>query len=64
MNVDDGLKIHMNDDNSFSLEWDESDPRWKHLNGLTSKEIVAMIEKYVYEDEEKYGSLSESGESD
>ena len=57
MNADDGLKIHMNDDKSFSLEWDEADPRWKHLNGLTSKEIVAMIEKYVKEDEERYGSL-------
>ena len=43
MDADDGLKIHQNDDGTFSLEWD-----W--LNGMTSKEIVAIIEQAVMED--------------
>ena len=44
MDANDGLKIHQNDDGTFSLEWDKEDPKWNFLNGMTSKEIVAIIE--------------------
>jgi len=47
---DDSLKIHQNEDGSYSLEWDKEDPRWSFLNNLTSKEIVAIIEQAVMED--------------
>ena len=50
MNADDGLKIHQNEDGTFSLEWDKEDPKWNFLNGMTSKEIVAIIEKALMED--------------
>ena len=50
MDADDGLKVHQNDDGTFSLEWDKDDPKWNFLNGMTSKEIVAIIEKAVMED--------------
>ena len=50
MNDDDGLKVHQNEDGTFSLEWDKEDPKWSFLNGMTSKEIVAIIEKAVMED--------------
>jgi hypothetical protein len=46
----DSLKIHQNEDGSYSLEWDKEDPRWSFLNNLTSKEIVAIIEQAVMED--------------
>ena len=47
MDADDGLKVHQNDDGTFSLEWDKDDPKWSFLNGMTSKEIVAIIEEAV-----------------
>jgi hypothetical protein len=43
----DSLKIHQNEDGSYSIEWDKEDPNWKFLNGLTSKEIQVMIEEAI-----------------
>ena len=48
----DSLKVEQNEDGSFTLEWDKEDPTWNFLNGLTSKEITAIIEKAVKLDEE------------
>ena len=50
MDSDDGLKVHQNDDGTFSLEWDKDDPKWSFLNGMTSKEIVAIIEEAMKND--------------
>ena len=55
MDANDGLKVTQNEDNTFTLEWDEEDPRWSFLNGLTSKEITAIIEEAIRMDEN--GSL-------
>ena len=57
MDVDDGLKVTQNEDDTFTLEWDKEDPKWSFLNGLTSKEITAIIEQAVLMD--KNESLSE-----
>ena len=57
MDVDDGLKVTQNEDNTFTLEWDKEDPKWSFLNNLTSKEITAIIEEAVRMDEN--GPLSE-----
>ena len=46
----DSLKIHQNEDGSFSVEWDKEDPDWKFLNDLTSKEIEVMIEQAIKQD--------------
>ena len=43
----DSLKIHQNEDGSYSIEWDKEDPNWKWLNGLTSKEIQVIIEQAI-----------------
>ena len=43
----DSLKIHQNDDGSFSMEWDKQDPNWKFLNDLTTKEIQVIIEQAI-----------------
>jgi hypothetical protein len=40
---DDGLTIKENEDGSLTLEWDEKDPRWSMLNGLTQEGITAML---------------------
>lgn len=57
MDADDGLKVTQNEDNTFTLEWDKEDPKWSFLNGLTSKEITAIIEQAVLMDKDE--SLSE-----
>ena len=57
MDVDDGLKVTQNEDDTFTLEWDKEDPKWSFLNNLTSKEITAIIEEAVRMDEN--GPLSE-----
>ncbi|MEK9894541.1 MAG: hypothetical protein VW454_06235 [Pelagibacteraceae bacterium] len=43
----DSLKIDQNEDGTFTLEWDKDDPQWSFLNGLTSKEITAIIERAI-----------------
>ena len=55
--ISDSLKVEQNEDGSFTLEWDKDDPQWSFLNGLTSKEITAIIEKAITVDEN--GPLSE-----
>tara|TARA_Y100001938_G_C7998974_1_gene383633 strand:- start:746 stop:937 length:192 start_codon:yes stop_codon:yes gene_type:complete len=49
--ISDSLKVEQNEDGSFTLEWDKEDPKWNFLNGLTSKEITAIIEKAITMDE-------------
>ncbi len=39
----DSLKVHQNDDGSFSIEWDKDDPKWNWLNSMTSKEIQDIV---------------------
>ena len=46
----DSLKIHENEDGSFSIEWDREDSKWNWLNDLTSKEIVNIIEDALEKD--------------
>ena len=45
--MNDSLKIHQNEDGSFSLEWDKKDPNWAWLNGLTSKQLQVIIEQAI-----------------
>jgi len=49
--ISDSLKVSQNEDGTFTLEWDKDDPQWSFLNGLTSKEITAIIEKAITMDE-------------
>ncbi len=44
---EDSLKISQNEDGSFTMDWDQEDPNWKWLNGLTSKEIQVIIEEAI-----------------
>jgi|TARA_B000000557_G_C20490134_1_gene323476 hypothetical protein len=50
MDANDSLKVIQNEDNTFTLEWDKNDPKWSFLNGMTSKEISAIIEQAVKDD--------------
>ena len=55
---DDGLTVIENEDGSFTLEWDENDPRYSIFNGLEEKEITAMLEQGLQQ------MLKEEEESD
>jgi len=54
MSADDGLKVHQNDDGTFSLEWDKDDSKWNWMNNLTSKEIQSIMEKAIKEQLDSY----------
>ena len=43
----DSLKIHENEDGSFSMEWDREDQKWNWLNALTSAEIDTMLHEAI-----------------
>lgn len=45
--MEDTLKITENEDGSFTMYWDPQDPKWKFLNGLTSKEIQVIVEQAI-----------------
>ena len=49
----DSLKIHQNEDGSFSMEWDREDPDWKWLNDLTTKEIEVIIKEAIRYDQQE-----------
>ena len=48
----DSLKINQNKDGSFTCEWDKTDPNWKWMNDLTSKEIQVIIDQAIKYDNE------------
>jgi|TARA_A100001011_G_C14304947_1_gene842608 hypothetical protein len=43
----DSLKIHENEDGSFSMEWDREDQNWNWLNDLTTAEIETILEQAI-----------------
>ena len=45
--MEDSLKVEQNEDGTFTIEWDNDDPKWNFLNNLTIKEISTMIETLV-----------------
>ena len=49
----DSLKIHENEDGSFSMEWDREDQNWNWLNDLTSKDIESILEQAI----KNYGGI-------
>lgn len=42
-----GLNIIINEDGSYTFEWDPKDNRWSWLNGLTDDQIKTIIEETV-----------------
>ena len=43
----DSLKVHQNEDGSYTLEWDKEDPTWSWMNSLTSAEIQVIMEQAI-----------------
>lgn len=42
----DSLVVVENDDGSFTIMWDDQDPKYQYLNDLTEEEVAAMIIQY------------------
>ena len=42
-----GLTVTENDNGSFTLEWDENDPHYSILNGLSEEQITEMITQEI-----------------
>lgn len=45
--MEDSFKVNMNEDGSFTVEWDPQDQSWNWLNNMTSDEIRAMITEEI-----------------
>ena len=43
----DSLKVTVNDDNSITIEWDETDPKYSFLNDLTEKEFSQLLMQQI-----------------
>ena len=44
---EDTLKVEENEDGTLSISWDEKDPKYSFLNGLTEAEITAILEQSI-----------------
>ena len=48
--MEDSLKVKENPDGSFQLSWDDKDPRWSWLNGLTNEQVQIIIKQAIQEE--------------
>ena len=46
----DSLKITENADGTFTMDWDNDDPKWSWLNDLTGNEIQVIMEQAIKEE--------------
>ena len=45
----DGLTVDVNDDGTFTVEWDENDPRYAIFKGLSEEQVQAIIQHGLQE---------------
>lgn len=45
--IDTDLVVKENEDGSFTMEWDSTDPKWSWLNEMTSEDITKIIMEYI-----------------
>ena len=43
----DSLKVTVNDDNSITIDWDETDPKHSFLNDLTEEEFSQLLNQQI-----------------
>lgn len=59
---EDTLEVIQNEDGSLSISWDEKDPKYSFLNGLTEEQITAILEQSIQRMIEDDESLLDSDE--
>ena len=52
---DDSLTVTEKEDGTFVVEWDEKDPRYDYLNGLTEEEFNELINTALQEHIDRIG---------
>jgi len=46
----DTLSVKENPDGSFELSWDDKDPKWSFMNGLTNEQVQIIIKQAINEE--------------
>lgn len=59
---EDTLQVTENEDGTLSISWDENDPKYSFLNGLTEAEVTAILEQSIQRMIEDDESLLDSDE--
>ena len=44
---EDSLSVKENPDGSFLISWDDKDPKWSFMNGLTDKQVQIIMEQAI-----------------
>lgn len=44
---EDTLQVTENEDGTLQISWDENDPKYSFMNGLTEAQITAIIEQSI-----------------
>ena len=52
---DESLTVTEKEDGTFVVEWDEKDPRYDYLNGLTEEEFNELINTALQEHIDRIG---------
>jgi hypothetical protein len=45
--MEDSLVVNEQEDGSFTVEWDENDPKYSFLNDLTDDQVSAIIKQAI-----------------
>jgi len=45
--MEDTLKVDENEDGTFTISWDDTDPQYDFLKDLTPDQITAMLEQSI-----------------
>lgn len=46
----DSLKVKENPDGSFEISWDDKDPKWCFMNGLTNEQVQIIFKQAIEEE--------------
>jgi hypothetical protein len=46
----DSLQVKENPDGSFEISWDDKDPKWSWMNGLTNEQVQIIIKQAIEEE--------------
>jgi hypothetical protein len=46
----DSLKVKENPDGTFEISWDDKDPKWSWMNGLTNEQVQIIVKEAIKEE--------------
>jgi len=48
--MEDTLSVKENPDGSFEISWDDKDPKWAWMNGLTNEQVQIIFKQAIEEE--------------